>query len=216
MGGCVPDTGVNERAIRAFITTHLALAPLGFRPDILLYGPTPRSGLTAWLIAAGQGDVPPYWAYPWAGGAALALYLRDHPGAVEGKSVLDLGSGSGLAAIAAARAGAAQVFALEPDPVARVALGLNAEANEVSIEIGDGEALPPADIVLAGDVFYNAEVAAHMLPLLQRLDGGRAVVLIGDPFRRDLPQQSLALLATYDVPDMGGGEPVASGVFRLL
>ena len=175
----------------------------------------PSSGLTGWLAKNGLEDAAPYWAYAWAGGAALALYLRDNPDVVRGRSVLDLGAGSGLVGIAAAKAGAAKVWAAEADPLGRVALMLNAEANGAALELCSADDLPKADIVLAGDVFYDAGVAAHMLPLLQGLAGAGSRVLVGDPFRRDLPQAALALLASYSVPDMGGGPAVNAGVFTL-
>ena len=194
-----------------FIRTRLTLTPLGFRPDISLYRPTPQSGLIAWLAEQGRADEPPYWAYAWAGGAALALYLRDHPELVAGKRVLDFGAGSGLVGIAAARAGA-KVLALEPDPIGRVALMLNAEANGVTLTLCEDP--PEADVILAGDVFYSAAVAQRTLPVLAQL-AKRATVLVGDPFRRDLPLDRLALSAEYDVPDMGGGAPVRAGVFSL-
>lgn len=194
-----------------FIHTRFELTPLAFRPDISLYRPTPQSGLIAWLAEQGRADEPPYWAYAWAGGAALALYLRDHPELVAGKRVLDFGAGSGLVGIAAARAGA-KVLALEPDPIGRVALMLNAEANGVTLTLCEDP--PEADVILAGDVFYSAEVAQRTLPVLAQL-AKRATVLVGDPFRRDLPLDRLALFAEYDVPDMGGGAPVRAGVFSL-
>ncbi|WIY52668.1 50S ribosomal protein L11 methyltransferase [Devosia sp. YIM 151766] len=196
-----------------FIRTRLALAPLPFRPDISLYRPTPGSGLNAWLAEQGRAGVPPYWAYAWAGGAALALYLRDHPELVSGRTVLDFGAGSGLAGIAAAKAGAGRVTALEPDPLGQAAARLNAEANGVELSIGTE--LPKTDIVLAGDVFYTAEVAARTLPVLSQAAERGATVLIGDPFRRDLPLDHLELLAEYRVPDMGSGAPVRAGIFAL-
>ena len=110
----------------------------------------PASGLTAWLVEQGMADVPPYWAYAWAGGAALALYLRDHPELVAGQSVLDFGSGGGLVAIAAARAGA-KVTAFDSDAIGRVATEVNAEANGVAVSVRD--VVTEAEIVLAGDVF---------------------------------------------------------------
>lgn len=198
-----------------FITTRMVLGPLPFRRDISLYRPTPQSGLNAWLAGEGHDDAPPYWAYAWGGGAVLALYLEDHPEAVAGKSVLDFGAGSGLVGIAAAKAGASRIFAIEPDPIARVALRLNAVANGVDIVIWNEESLPKVDVVLAGDVFYTADVVAQTLPILTTAVQGGARVLVGDPFRRDLPQDRLELIAEYGVPDMGGTAPVRSGVFAL-
>lgn len=197
-----------------FIRQRFVLAPLPFRPDILLYRPTPKSGLIAFLAEQGRADEPPYWAYAWAGGAVLALYLQDHPGTVAGKTVLDFGAGSGLVGIAAARAGAAKVWAIEPDPNAHAAMMLNAAANGVTITSWTELTLPEVDLILAGDVFYDTSVTHHTLPILAAAAEGTKV-LVGDPFRRDLPLDHLELLAEYTVPDMGDGAPVRSGVFAL-
>lgn len=197
-----------------FIRTRLVLQPLPLRPDISLYRPTPRSGLHRFLAEMDRDGTPPYWAYAWAGGAVLALHLHHHPEMVSGRTVLDFGAGSGLVGIAAAKAGAARVTAFEPDDLGRSACRLNAQANDVALDIVD---TPPAsaDIVLAGDVFYDAAVAALALPALTRLVAQGARVIVGDPFRRDLPLARLDLLAEYHVPDMGGGAPVRAGVLAL-
>jgi predicted nicotinamide N-methyase len=209
MGGCLPAAGIGE--VEDYIRTRFALEPLAFRPDISLYRPTPKSGLAAFLEARDRADEPPYWAYAWAGGAALALYLMDHPDLVRGRTVLDFGSGSGLVAIAAAKAGAT-VSAFEPDALGQVALALNANVNGLDVALADPDA--PAEIVLAGDVFYDADVAKRTLPVLLAHRARGATVLIGDPYRRDLPQNAMTRVADYDVPDMGG-ERVRAGVFAL-
>ncbi|WP_328765783.1 class I SAM-dependent methyltransferase [Devosia aurantiaca] len=193
-----------------FIRERLVLAPLPFRPDISLYRPAPKSGLIGWLAAQGRADEPPYWAYAWAGGAVLALHLVNYPELVANRTVLDFGAGGGLVAIAAAKAGAT-VTAFEPDPIGRAAIALNAEANGVSLAISD--AIVEAEVVLAGDVFYDAEVAAATLPTLTRLAAQGRRILVGDPFRRDLPLDQLELIAEYRVPDFGSDAPVRSGVF---
>jgi predicted nicotinamide N-methyase len=195
-----------------FIRQRMVLTPLSFRPDISLFRPKPESGLTAWLVEQGLGDVPPYWAYAWAGGAALALYLRDHPELVAGRSVLDFGSGGGLVAIAAAKAGA-KVTAFEPDAIGRVATEINTEANGVAVSVRD--VVTEAEIVLAGDVFYNAGIAAAVFETLSGLARGGTTVLIGDPFRQDLPAEQLTSLAEYAVPDFGSETLVRAGVFAL-
>lgn len=203
-------------SIEDFITSRLRLTPLPFRPDIRLYRPDPQSGLHAWLTEQGRNDAPPYWAYAWAGGAALALYLGEHPEIVRDRTVLDFGAGSGLVGIAAAKAGAASVFVHETDPLAEAALLLNAAANGVTLTPGgDGASSADAEVILAGDVFYSPAVASRTLPVLARLAQAGRTVLVGDPFRRDLPTDALALLAEYQVPDMGGSDPVRAGVFRL-
>lgn len=200
--------------VEAFIRTRLVSEPLSFRPDISLYRARPQSGLHRFLAEERHEDTPPYWAYAWAGGAALALHLLHHPDLVVGRSVLDFGAGSGLVGIAAALAGAARVSAFEPDAIGRVAAGLNAEANGVRLDV---VATPPCevDIVLAGDVFYDAAVAALSLPALDDHVARGAIVLVGDPFRRDLPLERLDLIADYAVPDMGSGAAVSAGVFAL-
>lgn len=196
----------------AFIRERLVLTPLPFRPDISLYRPTPKSGLISWLAEQDRADEPPYWAYAWAGGAVLALHLVSHPELVENRTVLDFGAGGGLVAVAAAKAGAA-VTAFEPDPIGRAAIALNAEANGVSIAISD--AIVEAEVVLAGDVFYDADIAAATLPALTHLAAQGTRILVGDPFRRNLPLDHLELIAEYRVPDFGTDAPVHSGVFAL-
>lgn len=210
MGRCVSASRL-DAAFEDYVRTRFALAPLSFRPDISLYGPTPGSRLTAFLGSLGRAEAPPYWAYAWAGGAALALYLKDNPQAVTAKSVLDFGAGSGLVGIAAAKAGA-RVSAYEPDPLGQMALALNAHANGVSIV--QGSPTMAADVVLAGDVFYDSSVATMTLPLLQAHAARGARVIVGDPFRRDLPRAALEHIGEYLVPDMGGGR-VTAGVFTL-
>ena len=197
-----------------FIRQRFALAPLPFRPDISLYRPTPQSRLIGFLAQQGRADEPPHWAYAWAGGAVLALYLRDHPEIVAGKTVLDFGAGSGLVGIAAARAGATKIWAIEPDSNAHAAMMLNAEANGTAMASWTEPDLPEVDIILAGDVFYDTSVTRHTLPILAAAAEGTKV-LVGDPFRRDLPLDHLDLIAEYTVPDMGGGAPVRAGVFAL-
>lgn len=146
---------------------------------------------------------PPFWAFAWAGGQALARYVLDHPALVRGRHVLDLASGSGLVAIAAARAGATTVTASDVDPFALAAIALNVELNGVEVgrvpgDLLDGEA--GAEVVLAGDVFYERSLAERMLPFLERVRGQGAQVLIGDPSRDFLPRSRLEPLATYEVP----------------
>ncbi|TIR64473.1 MAG: methyltransferase, partial [Mesorhizobium sp.] len=146
---------------------------------------------------------PPYWAYAWAGGAVLARYVLDRPSTVAGRRVLDLGAGSGLVGIAAARAGAREVTAAEIDRNGIVALRLNAEANGVAIIIigEDISAGPPpsVDVVLAGDVFYGQAVARRIVPFLDRCLAAGIEVLVGDPGRAWLPRRRIRLLGEYQV-----------------
>ena len=146
---------------------------------------------------------PPFWAFGWPGGVALARYILDHPGFVAGRTVLDVGSGSGLVAIAAARAGAAAVLASEPDQFATAAIRLNATANQVEVDViadvldGSGEG---RDVVLAGDVCYERRMAERVIGLLQRSRERAAQVLIGDPGRAFLPPDLFTEIASYVVP----------------
>lgn len=195
-----------------FIAQKLVLTPMSLWPDISLYLPTAQSGLSAWLKAIGH-TTPPYWAYAWAGGSALALHLRENPKIIANKTILDLGAGSGLVGIAAAKLGAAAVFAYDVDPLAQIATQLNAKANGVVIT--PVPTLLHTDLVLAGDVFYDAPTVQAVLPLLQELAQTGTEVLIGDPFRPTLPRASLLELAQYNVPDMGSETLLSAGIFTL-
>lgn len=151
------------------------------------------------------GLPPPFWAFAWAGGQALARYVLDCPKLVEARNVFDLASGSGLVAIAAKLAGAAQVTANDIDPHALAAIELNARANGTGCLIDgkdrlDEVAAVKADVVLAGDVFYDRDLAARAWPWLQRTADKGRTVLIGDPGRSYLPKQGLRQLAEYRVP----------------
>jgi predicted nicotinamide N-methyase len=152
---------------------------------------------------AGQVLGPPFWASAWAGGQALARYVLDHPEVAAGRRVLDLAAGSGLAAIAAAMAGAAAVTANDIDPYALAAITLNARANRacvtgVSDDLLDGDG-GDAELVLAGDVFYSSAIAERMLPFLERVAAQGARVLVGDPGRAFLPEDRLQVVASYPV-----------------
>lgn len=189
-----------------FITQNLRLEPVPSLPGIALYTAHAGSRLSRLLDADDPDPPAPYWAYQWAGGLALAQHFRRHPALAAGKRVLDLGAGSGVVGIVAARAGAI-VAAAEIDRFGRAAIALNAAANGVSIGLRDmvldGPVPGDLDLIAAGDVFYNAQVAATMLPFLQRCQAAGITVLIGDPDRRDLPGDQLALLASYKVGDVG-------------
>lgn len=156
-------------------------------------------------LALGVDEAPlPYWAFAWGGGLALATYLREHPEVVAGRRVMDIASGSGLCAIVAIRAGAASVTAVDIDPFAVAAIGLNADAAGVRVtalrrDVLDDLEPPEADVVLAGDCWYEAGFAARVTPFLRRAHDRGLEVLIGDPGRRYLPTGQLTKLASYDV-----------------
>jgi predicted nicotinamide N-methyase len=152
----------------------------------------------------GDADAPlPYWAFAWAGGLAIARHIQDHPELVAGRRVFDLGSGSGLCAIAALGAGAVDAVAADIDPYATAAIPLNARANGVRLTVVHRDVLdeppPDADVVLAGDCWYETGFAERVLPWLQRARQAGLDVLIGDPGRRYLPLADVVELATYDV-----------------
>lgn len=189
----------------AFIRGHTRLIATPHAPEISLYVADEATAL--WRKTEeelGQiGLPPPFWAFAWAGGQALARYLLDNPDTVAGRRVLDFASGSGLVAIAAAKAGAASVEAVDIDPFAIEAIGINASANEVTV-IPRRENLVGADegweVVLAGDICYERDLAAEVIAWLGRLHDRGALVLIGDPGRAYLPRERLTSLATYRVP----------------
>ena len=145
----------------------------------------------------------PYWAFAWGGGLAVAHYLRDHPEAVAGRRVFDLASGSGLCAIAALQSGAAEATANDIDPFAEAAIRLNARANHVRVDVVRGDLLdqgpPDADVILAGDCWYEASLAQRVTPWLRRAVANGSRVLIGDPGRRYLPADELDELAVFEV-----------------
>ncbi|MDR3474905.1 MAG: 50S ribosomal protein L11 methyltransferase [Devosia sp.] len=189
----------------------MALVPVLAIPEIRLYAAHHGSGLRQ--LAEADEDAPaPYWAFAWGGGLALARHILDHPQSVAGRRVLDLGAGSGLVAIAAARAGARQVVAVEIDPYGVTAIGLNAAANGVAVLAIGGDPtcgpIPEVDIIVAGDVFYDPEVGERMLAFLDRSLAAGTEVLVGDPGRAFLPRQRLHQIAEYPVGDMGeAGKP---------
>ena len=169
------------------------------------------------------GLPPPFWAFAWAGGQALARYVLDSPQVVAGKAVVDFASGSGLVAIAAARAGAARVLAADIDPFCGAALALNASANGVAAEFTDADLLdaaPPgwADVILAGDICYEKPLAERVMAWLRTARAAGAEVMIGDPGRSYFPRTGLVKLAEYQVPttrELEDMEVKRTAVWRL-
>jgi predicted nicotinamide N-methyase len=149
-----------------------------------------------------EGIPPPYWAFAWAGGQALARYLLDNPAEVAGRSVLDFGSGSGLVAIAAMRAGAADMLASDIDRFARAAIALNADANSVALTTTTEDVIGTAgnwDVILLGDMCYERPLAERLVAWLSECAGKDVRVLLGDPGRSYFPKSGVHKLATYCV-----------------
>ncbi len=204
---------------RETLAARLPLATPALLPELRLHRAGPASGLAR--LAPGGGA--PYWAYPWAGGVALARYLIDHPETVAEKRVLDLGAGGGLVAIAAMKAGAREALAIDVDPDAIRAIALNAEANAVAVAALCADPLdeppPDVDLVLVGDLFYEAGLAARATAFLDRCRLAGVGALIGDPWRAHLPRTRLKPLAEYQLADFGDAPDAAataSAVFAFV
>ncbi len=190
---------------KAFILDNTELMRPPHVPEIVLHLATEAHDL--WLKTEEDlekiGLPPPFWAFAWAGGQGLARYILDHPQTVEGKRVLDFASGSGLVAIAAKLAGAAHVLAADIDPWTKTAVALNAAENGVEIGFtGENQIglMVDAEVVLAGDVFYDRDFAAALVPWFTQLACEGKLVLVGDPGRSYLPKERLEQLAAYEVP----------------
>ena len=193
-------------AVDAFIRANTRLGRHPLVPEIRLYL---ASAITPiWTASedslATSGVEPPFWAFAWPGGAATARFILDHPAGVRGRAVLDLAAGSGIAAIAAAMAGAASITATDIDPTARTAIALNAKANGVEIAIASGDPLarePPSDgLILAGDVCYARAMAERVVAWLHAARRAGADVWLADPGRAYLPTTGLSEMARIEVP----------------
>jgi predicted nicotinamide N-methyase len=209
----------------AFIRAGTALAHPPLVPEIALHLATEITPLWQATQDALDDDglEPPFWAFAWPGGQAMARHLLDNPATVAGRRVLDICSGSGIAAIAAARAGAASVTAADIDPLAVAAIALNAAENGVAIEITcvDLLASPPAgwEVVIAGDVCYERPLADRIVPWLRAAAGGGALVLIGDPGRAYLPAEGREEIACLSVPtslELEDSEIRVTRLWRML
>lgn len=189
----------------SFIRANTALSTPPHVPEIRLHLADEAHDL--WLKTEEELDAlglpPPFWAFAWAGGQGLARHILDNPGLVADRKILDFATGSGLVAIAAIKAGAAEVMAVDIDPWAAVAARLNAGENQVTFDVRQTDLIGSDenwDVVLAGDVFYDRTFAALVWPWFQQLAARGALVLIGDPGRAYCPREGLILLATYEVP----------------
>ncbi|MBT4770646.1 MAG: methyltransferase [Rhodospirillaceae bacterium] len=155
-------------------------------------------------ILAREEVPPPFWAFAWPGGQALARYILDHPEIVRGRTVLDFAGGCGLIAIAAAKSGAKSVTCADIDPFALAATRLNAELNKVTVAFEESDLVGKEnrgwDVVLSGDICYEKPLAERVTTWLRTLAGGGAVVMIGDPGRDYLPKEGLVEVTRYTVP----------------
>ena len=194
--------------IADFIRERLPLQPVPTVPEVRLHLAGPASGMGRVGEIEPRDAGAPYWAYVWGGGLALARHVLDRPDTVAGRAVLDLGSGSGLVAIAAMKAGAARVVAADVSFAAAEAARLNAAANGVAVEKMVADLLdgppPSVDVTLVGDLFYEAVLATRVLAWLQTCRAAGIPILIGDPGRATLPLDRLAPVAEYPGADFGG------------
>jgi predicted nicotinamide N-methyase len=191
---------------RAFILENTRIQPPPHTPELNLHladEVTPIWRLTEEALAE-IGLPPPFWAFAWAGGQALARYVLDHSDEVAGKRVLDFASGSGIVGIAAMRAGAGHTLATDIDPFCGAALAVNAELNDVRIDFTDQNLLdappPDVDVILAGDICYEKPLADQVMNWLAAAHVRGTRVLIGDPGRSYFPRVGLEKLAEYEVP----------------
>jgi predicted nicotinamide N-methyase len=189
-----------------FIRGNAIVAAPSLLPELGIYLATeitPIWQASEDLLAAGNVP-PPYWAFAWAGGQALARYLLDNPEIVAGREVLDIGSGSGIVAIAAAKSGASRVVAADIDPFAAAAIALNASLNGAAVTVETRDLLDrgPAGwgVALAGDICYEEPMSSRALALLRRIAARGRLALLGDPGRAYLPKSGLTELARYTVP----------------
>jgi predicted nicotinamide N-methyase len=208
-----------ETASVPLLTT--ALLPVPLAPEISLHLADAGTGLFDLTGGEFRSDVPPpFWAFVWAGGQALARYVLDHPDEFRGRTVLDVAAGSGVAAIAAARVGAAAVTAVDLDRASAEAVRRNAEANRVAVraEAMDVADAGPADVLLAGDVFYSRSVADRMARVLRDRARLGARILVGDPGRGYFPDRLFHRVAEYVVPvpaALEETETLVTGVYEM-
>lgn len=207
------------------ILANTTLLPVPLVPEIHLH--LAHEAVPLWQKTEEElGEIglpPPFWAFAWAGGQALARYVLDHPANARDKSVIDIASGSGLVAIAAMKAGAKCVLAADIDHFAASAIGLNAKANDVTLTITAIDLLteppPYVDTILVGDLFYEKSTAERVFNWLTRAKANGTLILIGDPGRNYLPKEKLTKLAEFNVPvtrDLEDAEIKRTAVWALL
>lgn len=220
----IPSRLLTPETARDFILANTRLQPVSHAPEISLWladEVTPLWRLTEEELGE-MGLPPPFWAFAWAGGQAIARWLLDHPETVRGRRVVDFASGSGLVGVAAMKSGATSVLCADIDPFCRAAVALNAEANGVSMAFTDADLLdappPKADLILAGDVCYEKPMTERVLIWLRQARADGAEVLIGDPGRSYFPREGLEVLAEYTVPttrELEDQEVKRSRVWRM-
>ena len=235
MGGGLPDGRARsgeaqvtaDQAIQdrtAFIRANTRLLSPPLVPEVQLH--LAEESLPIWQKTEEQlgeeGLPPPFWAFAWAGGQALARFVLDNPEVVRGKRVIDLAAGSGLVGIAAMKVGARSVVAVEIDAFAVAAIAFNADINGVAVEAVErdllGTGVPEADVILVGDLFYEKPLAERALAWLRQCQAAGLDVLIGDPGRSYLPKDVLAAVAHYEVPvtrELEDAEIKRTAVWRL-
>ncbi len=207
-----------------FILQNTTLLPVPLTPEIHLH--LAHEAVLLWQKTEEElgesGLPPPFWAFAWAGGQALARYVLDHPEIVQNKTVIDLASGSGLVAIAAMKAGASSVLAADIDNFAVAAIALNAIHNQVEISSTSVDLLDsdpqPHEVILVGDLFYEKSIASRVYEWLLSAHQSGTHVLIGDPGRSYLPKDKLTKLAEYNVPvtrDLEDAEIKRTAVWSL-
>ena len=213
---------IEDRAAFIRANTKLLCPPLV--PEIKLY--LAEESLPIWLKTEEElGEInvpPPFWAFAWAGGQALARYLLDNRDLVAGKTMLDLGCGSGLTAIAPMMAGAKSALAADIDMLALAATTLNAEANGVIVSVTSENLLAfppkPFDVTLVGDLFYERAMSDHVLAYIEAAARQGSVILIGDPQRNYFPRDRFTKVAEYNVPvtrELEDNEIKRTAVWRL-
>ncbi|MGQ0457330.1 MAG: class I SAM-dependent methyltransferase [Hyphomicrobium sp.] len=213
----------DAKSMEVFIRANTRLIRPPLVPEIALH--LAEESMPIWEKTEeelGEMNVPPpYWAFAWAGGQALARYILDHPETCRGKAVLDIGAGSGLTAIAAAMAGAARVLAADIDHMALAACRLNAAANKAAIgTVGDdvlSQSADGASVILIGDLFYERALADRVLGFVDQAAAAGALVLIGDPQRSYFPRGRFSHVADYSVPvtrDLEDAEIKKTAVWR--
>ncbi len=216
----------NDDARKAFIRANTKLLSPPLVPEIRLH--LAEESLPIWQKTEeelGKINVPPpYWAFAWAGGQALARYVLDNPWLLAGRSVLDLGAGSGLQAIAAAKAGAREILAAEIDALALLACQLNFEVNAVTAKTTEEDFLAAPlsryfDVILVGDLFYERQLADKVLAMIEEVMAHDTIVLIGDPQRNYFPKGRFHDVAHYEVPvtrDLEDAEIKRTAVWRAI